>query len=953
MNITSPSKAHDQYNFMPPTQNLLGYTIRGFVCKTCLSKLRQPLHQKTPQLKRTLASKNRAPKPSRPSAFKQAKEELSIRYYEETPNGRREEVLEDGEERALERDADLEELSRQAGIDHEDLIEALGNNADFLAPDKIFENMGDDARIGQALQALQTQNRQLQDELQKLGYTPDSNDAIQLPPFDLSEFLLSQESQNLTSKQEQHEPQAVSSISHPDRNKSSASSTRPVPRPPLQIGQDDTLQEQTDMRCPQAGLLDHKDIQALLNAVNSPIMAKQKRQKLTRKVRSTAINPTASVWKSYLKARKLLLSYPRETSQHIWSALWNYMASSGQDNFDRMSHLRAIGEDMYSVDIPLPASQELLYIEATFVTGERDRALELWSTNGDTIDPSERQDLKLYRQLGIRMFCAQGDITSVKPLAQAVFDESTDHSDYRILIPIIKTCLQHENAEGVEQAWKLYKRMRLGLGAAMEMADYDSIVSMFLAADRADLALQVFTDMMLVGESSATLMFLPESTIDFGRLELDSHTDYALVEGGKTLLHVTDTNTSTTLPADVNNKIFFGKWTKKLIGDGELDGVKKVFDLMADRGMVPLPIHMNGLIGAWVREGSQDSLQKAEELAWKMIDARIKYATERTLMSGLAPPLRTVTVQGNDGINSLFKVPFATMETFTILLQQYRRRQRAEKFPALFDAVNQAQLPIDTVFINELLWLDTRERHKGWVWQTYQSLMNRKATRPDYVTFTILWQNMKKQEDPVIGRKSKVSSDNFTTCRLLFNDMIHRTAYLREKGREFRRELYELVILSFCYSQDVEGTAVALQALQKYYNIYPNVDTARSVIVQLARLDLVVQYGQDRRLLRNAGGRQRVEEVTQIFEVLKERRKEVLKEQGLIFEELSPELKREESLVMLLELLRYAFDARRGNNILTESSSRVAATRAAAEMGVPGCNPWSDERISALDLTVR
>lgn len=222
------------------------------------------------------------------------------------------------------------------------------------------------------------------------------------------------------------------------------------------------------------------------------------------------------------------------------------------------------------------------------------------------------------------------------------------------------------------------------------------------------------------------------------------------------------------------------------------------------------------------------------------------------------------------------------------------------------------------------------------------SLMNRRAARPDFITFAILWQNMKKQEDPLARTKPEVPEEKFATCRLLMQDMIERTAYLRKKGKEMRRELYELIVISFAYSQDLQGTAVALRALQKYYNVYPDVDTARKIIQQLARLNIVIRQGNNLKLSASPGARKRVEDVTQIFEIIKQKRVEFLKEKGIDFKTLDPELKQKESLTILLDLLRFAYDAMRGDSNITSTNSRSAATRAAIAMGVPECNPWSD-----------
>lgn len=850
----------------------------------------------------------------------------------------RKEVLQDSEESLAGEDMDLKELGKQAGIDTETLIDALGASNDFLAPDEVLEGLNDDTTIEKAVRALEAQNNMLQDHVNKFMSVTDTDKMTQEGYEELitSLKLLPRYGIDKSDVESASKPSIESSIAMLHQEQENQAK-----RQNLESPKKDRTMKSLGVNVNNFPLEYQGDVRMLGDFLYRATRDSGGRKSNRFTVRKTT-TPSAKLWKYYIAARPGLQASPNNESVRIWQTLWNHFASDHSENYNRMQRLCHLGNDMWDAGVRLDNNARILHLEAVCVTGDRTRAIRLWERAGETGTFQSSEELRSYRALGIRMFCLEGDTERAVLLARSMIAESADVTDYRILIPIIKVCLQEKSAAGTGRAWNMYKQLRVGLGDRIEMADYDALTHMFLKSNQANLALQIFTDMMLTGESTTLQKDEDSSGLT------DDVPGYSLVQEGRSVFRVEDPQALAPLPPAFKNKVFFGSWTKKLIGDGDLDGVMKVFELMQDRGICPLPIHMNGLIGAWFRQGSENYRQCAEELAWRMINARISYALERQHMSGLVAPARTVSV-GGPGLHKslpLYTVPFATMETFTILLQQYRRRQRHDQFPVLFDALNRAKIPVDTVFINELLWIDTRSHHKGWVWQTYQSLMDSKAAMPDFITYAILWQNMKKQEDPVIGRKPESSSANFTTCRLLFQDMIKRTAYLRGRGKEMRRELYELIVLCFCYSRDVEATAVALRSLQHHFNVYPNVDTARSVIVQLARLGLIVQWKQDRRLLRNPSGEQRVQEVTQIFELLKERRSEVLEEHGLVFDELSPELKQEESLTLLLDLLRYAFDSRRGNNKLIESSSRVAAERAAAEMSVPECNPWTDGKES-------
>lgn len=79
---------------MPPAHAIATSSIRGFVCRSCLSQLRRPQQPRTPWLVR-----NATGGPSRRP--KNKKQGASIRYFDQTPDGQRKEVVDDPEEIAM------------------------------------------------------------------------------------------------------------------------------------------------------------------------------------------------------------------------------------------------------------------------------------------------------------------------------------------------------------------------------------------------------------------------------------------------------------------------------------------------------------------------------------------------------------------------------------------------------------------------------------------------------------------------------------------------------------------------------------------------------------------------------------------------------------------------------------------------------------------------------------
>jgi hypothetical protein len=381
---------------------------------------------------------------------------------------------------------------------------------------------------------------------------------------------------------------------------------------------------------------------------------------------------------------------------------------------------------------------------------------------------------------------------------------------------------------------------------------------------------------------------------------------------------------------------------KKLIGEDELDAAQRVLELMFERG-IPLDARqVNGLIGAWVRKGSGNGMARAEEMAWKMINTRLAAIDARKTRYQLQEPLRTVHSPAKLDATRPFALPSATIETFNILIQQYRRRQQSQSLLDLFDTLRKAEIKPNTQFMNELLSMDTKTDRKAWAWNTYVNLTGH-GVHPDFDTFTILWHHLCQSLTGIV-RKGNADCNRikgFVMPRALFAEMINQKQSL-EKAGTLPRELYDFVIKGFSLAEDSAGTAVALRALQQQFKAPIGETTARVILLGLARLGQTNRSGhKSRRLnLKDRQSKQRLDHVTHIFHKFKQERDEALKQRGIEFGDLSDEAKLEEAIIVLSDLLRHAFRTK----IEPEGRERFTTTevcrRAAAEMGVPECIPW-------------
>jgi hypothetical protein len=649
-------------------------------------------------------------------------------------------------------------------------------------------------------------------------------------------------------------------------------------------------------------------------------------------------------WRAYVLCRSALVSAPYLVSAKFWTALWNILSKDDIHNLDRMSHLKILGDDMIKSKFDMDQAQKLLYIEATFVEDDHTTAIHTWESMG--LGSSEMADRKEYWDLGTRMFCRHGLIDRAITCAGKILQNTTDPKDFRLLLPIIGAVLKSGAESCLQHAWALYIRLRFNLGRNMIMEDYDSLITMFMNADHGEQALSIFKDMMLTNDPK------------IGRGSIGRYTDsvgkFAILSSLK--IHTTeldwqDFKTVDVLPPRLNNRIFFGSWLKKLIGDGELESAEKVYFIMQERGIRPSSISINGLIGAWYRKGTEKHREKADTLAWQMIRERqdvVALREQKYRFKVFKGPIRLIMTDDKPHVKPVNWIPYATIETFAIMLEQYLHRQQFVLVPPLFEALETAKLKPNTGFMNQLLLTHMRAQSVDLALKTYRSLTDLEKpqgsiVQPNYDTYQILWENLARAYDPV--RVPNRKSHLVGASRSMFRDMMQ---HLRPHGGgPLPNELYQTIILCFCLQKDQIGTAVALTGLQKYFGNFPTEVTARAIVLQIARTGLTNEsgIGAPRRLdTGSTVSRQRIQSVTKALALLRNRRVEVLREKGIDLDSLEGDAKLVETVLILSQLLKYGFENKPSEGVFPETALEARRT-AAQQMGVAKCWLWEGEDV--------
>jgi pentatricopeptide repeat protein len=497
----------------------------------------------------------------------------------------------------------------------------------------------------------------------------------------------------------------------------------------------------------------------------------------TENVKPTDIKRT---WKYYSAARRALSASFDRVPAEVWDFLWRVMSWEGPSNPNRMSHIFLLIKDMNAAGVALTEAQQLLGIEAMFLEGYQAEAIELWKKAVSFLgsDPG-RATYKEYWELGVRMCSLHGDLERAERAANVMF-ESLPETDPRIFIPLIRACAQQE--ETIDKAWELYHRMRDMLGESMQIEDYDEVIGSFLSTNHTEYGLQSFVDMMF------------SNPIDIR---------------GKTRL-----------PSSVGNLYFLGKWLKRLIGAGDLEGAYSVLKYMEERGIMGSAIQFNGLIGAWIRSGTADALEKAEELAWAMIRSRLLFVDLRRREAAVEWPLKLkMKMQGSGEVDGtgLKYVPKATLETFSILAENYRTRGLQDRMEELWGAFGDAEISTDSFMMNQMIESYVQNAKFKTALDFYNSMTKRHHIVPNAHTFLALFNSLAVNR--LIVKSEEHLEQDAVLSRRFFKDMVeHRWTF---DGDWVHGALPRLILHSLLKLKDYPAMLAATRAMRELFWFVP------------------------------------------------------------------------------------------------------------------------------------
>ena len=519
-------------------------------------------------------------------------------------------------------------------------------------------------------------------------------------------------------------------------------------------------------------------------------------------------------WKYYSAARKPLSTAWQNVPQEVWNFLWMILSYQGEgvENPNRMQHIYILSKDMQAAGVPLRDSQQLLAIEAMFIEGWQEEAIEAWKKAVVTLG-SKPDTFKAYYELGVRMCALHGDTERAQRAADTLL-RSSHPPNARILLPIIRA--QAANEKTVEQAWESYREMRTLLGESMTIEDYDEVIAVFLTSDNTEYALQAFVDMMFSG--------------------------------------AIDIRGKTRLPMAVGNHFFIGKWLKRLIGVGDLEGAYKVVVYTQKKGIIASPIQLNGLIGAWLRSGVAEHVEQADALAWSMIRARLEYVElrqRRDVVQFYDPYKSSEEAENAEGESKFVCHARATAETFSLLAESYCSRRLHDRLRELFEVLQQAEIGPTSFLMNQLVRSYSQNGEAAEAVNLYRTMTKEQNILPDGHTFLTLFNSLSVNR--LIQRDAELSRRDVTAGREFFKDMV--AANWKFDTPELFAQLPRTILFTMLKAKDYVGMIVAARAMRELFAFHP----PQSLLLELATGAGSMQVRTKRYMERLVEGRRTIE----------------------------------------------------------------------------------------------
>lgn len=535
--------------------------------------------------------------------------------------------------------------------------------------------------------------------------------------------------------------------------------------------------------------------------------------------------PYLSLWKWYLSCQQNVANFSSILPERVWRFLWKSQYSG--INY-RPRHLRMLAQDMMKADVDLEEEECLQYLEALESLGDLSTALGMWESLRSRLGVKEEVAPEFW-MTGVRLYMALGRPQKAQKVAFECY-EYTTFIDPEVLVMVLGAWAKTEGNDAEQKTWSCYLELRRRLETVEDDLKMQEILgrvsSTLLQHGRTRLAQAVFKDMFLIIAKSPQDSWKVFQALASSQAEAQGPSEGIINKIGLTAL--------ADLPRAFHNKFFFASWIKWLLGDDRIDEAGQVLELMYERGIRPDARHVNGLIAAWLREGSPSAINKAVSTGWAMVNARIELVETRKGRLDAIPKQNEPIKHEKSPLYLERNAPAATIETFSILFLHHIRGNNHAAAAHLTELLlGPAEIKPNSFIVNHWMFAHLRAGKPHQVWTTY--LEWKTKIKPDLETFAALWDTAK-----VHLNSSVADPEDYPSPRVLFREMMdwHNTLNAKEKedARDaFTAMFYDQIIRCVCMSADPAGMLCALYGLQQAFDLLPHEEVNHLLVMQVAR----------------------------------------------------------------------------------------------------------------------
>jgi pentatricopeptide repeat protein len=524
-------------------------------------------------------------------------------------------------------------------------------------------------------------------------------------------------------------------------------------------------------------------------------------------VASTASEKAAA---DVLARLRTLEGYPkllRLLTPYAWKFIWAMDTADPQGIPSVQSKM--IGDLMVKAEAEMDETQEIAYIGGLFWHGSQETAIKRWIALKKRFSTSPQ-----VWNLGVRLFALQQEPAKAEKIVDDMI-KTLGYTEHKTFIPVI---MAYNHTQDGINAWRTYKRMQEMAKKRNERItarQFDELAMSFLDNMQPRKGLEIYKHMVYAGYDA----------LDRQQTETYQNLQIAVQAAQREMVNPQALNefskdTIKNFPPHVAGRVFYSGWMLNLMRMGRSDlAWYLVTDVMRQQRFYPDSIQCNWVLQGFLQEGN---IELAEHVAEQMIAVRHRYVQGKKnplpAANMTAPeidpelldsPTSSEDAATHDDIRMRSTAP-ATVQTFSILILHYCRRQRMDKVVELTSKMLECAIIPNSYILNHMLYAMFRNSDMERLARTFIQMVGQGKVQPDLVSFEVMWLAMWRHHTQV-----QRMGPEFLTPRQLFRMTVMHLPKRERENEEHEgkmRDVWHYIIKSFLLARDLEGTLIVLHA---------------------------------------------------------------------------------------------------------------------------------------------